>query len=238
VVSANPDEMDGCAAACDELDMSLAEGHGSLYQAFYGFKTTNLWGILNADALIEGTGSWILANSKDSRFLHTVAQVFRDADARGAAVADADVWAALEAAGFGPEGGSRVDLTVTPSTAMGGMQTTGYAVDPVSTASGNLFEPRWTWPSGPLWAGCRCGAPTTASTRKWGRSVRGNRRGRRPGWCWSVQGGWRRCGARTGSGPRSPAGGHGRRVRSSARHDHSLSRTLRAKLWSAHRNWE
>jgi RHS repeat-associated protein len=149
MVSANPDDLDGCAAACDEIDMSLADTHDTLYQASYGFKTTNLWGILNADALVENTGSWILANLEDSRFLHTVAQVFRDADARGVAVSDIDVWAALEAAGFGWEGGSRSDLTVAPSTAMGGETTTGYAVDPVSMASGNLYEPEVDLAFGP-----------------------------------------------------------------------------------------
>jgi len=140
VVSARPDNMDSCVATCERLDSELLDAYGSLSAALGSFEVHNEWGSLSASGLVNNVGMWISANGLDNRWLRTVAQAFRDADARGAELCHAtDVQIGLALANGGFVDG-RFDLWVMPSMAVGGPQTSGYASDPVNVASGNFVE--------------------------------------------------------------------------------------------------
>jgi len=140
VISAYPARLDECAATYDRLDGDLLTTQSWLSSSLSSFVLDNRWGSIDAYALVGNVSQWVAANGQDSSWLRTVAQAFRDADARGAELCyatDSQISLALTRAGF-PQ--FRSDLVVTPAAATGGATTTGYANDPVSAASGNLVE--------------------------------------------------------------------------------------------------
>ena len=147
VVSARPDNLDETAENWDRLngDPGFGGDHTSLANAFNSFTSANGWGALDASALIGNVATWVSANTADATYTRNVGAAFRQVDAPGSdgiSIAETD-FAILSIIAPGVTSWDelgRADLSVTMSTAYGGQTTTGFAVDPVSTASGNFLE--------------------------------------------------------------------------------------------------
>ncbi|QWC84619.1 hypothetical protein KLP28_13745 [Nocardioidaceae bacterium] len=135
--SARPQDLftfaDGADAATDDLtttSQSVSSAHSS-------FSANTQWGRVEADGLFSGFTAFLELNRADARWSRVVARAFEAAGSRGSVstLADSAVASALAAAGVSA---SRVDLQIDPPVAYGEQPTTGYADDPVNTATGNF----------------------------------------------------------------------------------------------------
>ena len=107
--------------------------------AYNDFTGSCGWGRLEASGVISGFDSYISANDEDVRWANVVAEAFEAAGSSGTVTApNASITAAIEAAGVNAE---RTELKIDPPQAYGAPPTTGYANDPVNTATGNFLEP-------------------------------------------------------------------------------------------------
>ena len=89
--------------------------------------------------MLTGFDKYLAANNEDVRWANTVAAAFAQAGGSGAVstVANSAIEVALRAAGVDA---TRDDIVIDPPTAFGNPPTTGYADDPVNTATGNFLE--------------------------------------------------------------------------------------------------
>jgi RHS repeat-associated protein len=152
VVSARPDKLDETADGWDQLNGDGGDGFNNkltkLSNAYNTFTTSNGWGAVDASKLVQNVGTWVSANGADANFTRAVAAAFRAADAPGGdgvSFSTNDQILSLVAAMIPGDQSSwsdfnRANIDVASSTAYGGQTTTGFAIDPVSTASGNFFE--------------------------------------------------------------------------------------------------
>jgi Domain of unknown function (DUF6531) len=92
-------------------------------------------GPLRRFVVVVGVRSWLAGNETDAQWVTTIAQAFRDAGA--GTVPDAAIDARLRDAGLA---GTRVSVTYDDPVALGEPPTSGYADDPVNTATGNFVE--------------------------------------------------------------------------------------------------
>lgn len=135
--SARPDDLDafvrGSRAADDELRGEVAR----LRAAYAEFQDGTRWGRLDATSLINAVGQYVDLNEADARWVAQIAQAFRAAGGDGdlARLPDAAIAASLRAAGLT---GGRTAVTFDDPVAYGFPPTSGFADDPVNTASGNL----------------------------------------------------------------------------------------------------
>ena len=107
--------------------------------AYTNFVGSCGWGQLEASGVFSGFESYIAANDNDVHWAGVVADAFEAAGGSGVVtVANATLTAALEANGVNAQ---RADLEIDPPQAFGAPPTTGYANDPVNTATGNFLEP-------------------------------------------------------------------------------------------------
>ncbi|MBB2943572.1 RHS repeat-associated protein [Actinoplanes lutulentus] len=136
--SARPDDLDafvrGNRAADDELRGRLAR----LRAAYGEFQDGNVWGRLDATSLINALGQYLDLNEVDSRWVARISQAFRAAGGDGdlATLPDAAISASLRAAGLG---GGRSSVTFDDPIGYGFPPTSGFADDPVNTATGNFL---------------------------------------------------------------------------------------------------
>ena len=95
--------------------------------------------MLDIHSLLAGFGSFIDYNEIDALWVARIAQAFRRAGGDGSVktLPDAAIRASLRAAGLS---GARQSVTFDDPVAYGMPATTGYANDPVNTASGNFVE--------------------------------------------------------------------------------------------------
>ena len=138
--SARPADLRSFAAGSRGLDDSLAAEPGSLDGQMSSFASSCYWGSIDASGVISAYRRYLQANENDAVWAVTVADAFAAAGGEGAvaSVSDAAVNAALAAAGVSA---TRSSLAIDPPTAAGAMPTSGYANDPVNTATGNFIEP-------------------------------------------------------------------------------------------------
>lgn len=134
------DELQGRARALKSL-------HNS-------FASNNKWGVFDASSLIVGFDSYIDYNGNDALWVANIADSFRRAGGTGAlsTLPNAAIAASLKAAGLW---GMRQSVTFEDPIAYGFPPTTGYADDPVNTASGNFVELENDLPFGALVSGLR-----------------------------------------------------------------------------------
>lgn len=136
VSSAVPDDLDAWATASRGLDTTLVTRKGTLDTAHTDFTATLGWGSFNASSLLTAVGTWLTWNETDAQWVTTIAQTFRDNG--GGVLPDAVIQTELNAADLAA---TRTAVTYDEAVAWGLPPTSGYANDPVNTASGNFVEP-------------------------------------------------------------------------------------------------
>ncbi|CEA06761.1 Putative deoxyribonuclease RhsC [Arthrobacter saudimassiliensis] len=138
--SARPSNLRTFAANSRALDSSLATTPGTLRSHLQSFAAQCYWGHINASGVVRAYDDYLQANEDDALWAVTVADAFAAAGGEGnvSTVSDAALAEALAAAGVSA---TRTALEIDPPTAWGAKPTTGYANDPVNTATGNFIEP-------------------------------------------------------------------------------------------------
>ncbi|MGH3566615.1 MAG: DUF6531 domain-containing protein [Pseudonocardia sp.] len=137
--SADPDDLVGWVNASRGLDGVLSPRQGALSRLQNEFSSTSRWGHFDAKSMIGAFRTYIGYNETDAQWTSTIAGLFRRADASGGVVSlpDRVIAAGLKAAGLT---GGRASVTFDDPVAWGEPPTSGYANDPVNTASGNFVE--------------------------------------------------------------------------------------------------
>ena len=137
--SARPDDLDRFAGRSRGADDALRTHNGRLRSTYADFMDGTEWGVLDIHSLLAGFGTYIDYNEIDARWVSKIADAFRRAGGNGAikTLPDAAIHASLKAAGLL---GGRQSVTFDDPVAYGMPPTTGYANDPVNTASGNFVE--------------------------------------------------------------------------------------------------
>ena len=154
--SARPANLRSFATNSSGANEALASYPGQLRDAYSTFSSGCGWGTLNADGVWAGFDTYLTANGNDVTWANTVAGAFEAAGGDGVVTAsNAAITQSLSAAGVNAE---RQDLQIDPPQALGAPPTTGYANDPVNTATGNFLEPE-------LDLGFTGGSATLALTR-------------------------------------------------------------------------
>ena len=139
--SAVPADLRSFQTGIQDLDAELGSPFRNFDAALtdYIMMCNGRWGNLDAQSLGAALREWFEANSQDAEWAGEVARAFEAAGGDGViTVADASISAALASAGVDVY---RDDLTIGPFTAIGSPPTTGFADDPVNTATGNFLEP-------------------------------------------------------------------------------------------------
>lgn len=137
--SARPDDLDRFAERSRGADDALRSHDGRLRGAYGAFLAGTQWGVFDADSMLRGFSEYIHLNDVDARWVERIASAFRRAGGDGAisSLPDSAIAASLRAAGLD---GGRSAITFDGPIAYGFPATTGYANDPVNTASGNFVE--------------------------------------------------------------------------------------------------
>jgi len=133
--SARPDDLDGWAAASRSLDRTASEHRRTLDRLHDEFVSSLGWGMFDASSMLGGFKGWIDWNETDARWVKTIAQAFRDAGT--GTIPDTTIDALLRAKGLN---NGRLSVTYDDPIALGMPPTSGYANDPVNTATGNFVE--------------------------------------------------------------------------------------------------
>ena len=138
--SARPANLRTFATNSRSLDDALASAPGTLEGHLSDFAARCNWGQIEASGVISAYRTYLAANENDARWAVTLADNFAAAGGDGdvSTVSDAALAASLAAAGVDA---GRTALQIDPPTAAGALPTTGYANDPVNTATGNFIEP-------------------------------------------------------------------------------------------------
>ncbi len=138
--SARPESLRSFAAGSRGLDEGIASVPGSLEGELSSFAAQCSWGRIDAAGVVTAFREYLRLNEADAAWAVVVADAFAAAGSEGAVstLSDAAVNEALAAAGVS---GTRTGLVIDPPTAAGAMPTSGYANDPVNTATGNFIEP-------------------------------------------------------------------------------------------------
>ena len=138
--SARPSNLRSFAVGSRGLDAELASAPGSLESQLSAFALLCSWGSIEASGVIRAYRAYLTANGNDARWADTVAEAFAAAGGNGnvSTLSDAALAEALAAADVQA---TRSALAIDPPTAAGALPTTGYANDPVNTATGNFIEP-------------------------------------------------------------------------------------------------
>ncbi|WP_375431306.1 DUF6531 domain-containing protein [uncultured Friedmanniella sp.] len=134
---ARPKNLRSFATASSHLNDALRSTPTKLKADYADFQARCRWGSLDASGVFSGYTAWLADN--DVEWATTVADAFNAAGGEGdlSTLSNSAVAAALRSAGVDA---SRRDLTIDPPQAYGGPATSGYANDPVNTATGNFLE--------------------------------------------------------------------------------------------------
>ncbi|MEJ1115168.1 DUF6531 domain-containing protein [Paenarthrobacter sp. CCNWLY172] len=138
--SARPESLRSFAAGSRGLDDGIASVPGSLESELSSFADRCGWGRIDAAGVVTAFREYLRLNEADAAWAVVVADAFAAAGSEGAVstLSDAAVNEALAAAGVSA---NRTGLVIDPPTAAGAMPSSGYANDPVNTATGNFIEP-------------------------------------------------------------------------------------------------
>ncbi|WP_375430763.1 DUF6531 domain-containing protein [uncultured Friedmanniella sp.] len=138
--SARPSDLRTFALGSQRANDELRRMPVGLRVAFASFGQSCRWGTLDALGVFTGFERWLAANDEDVRWVTTLASAFAAAggDHRVSSVANSALSGALRASHVDV---SRADLVIEGPSAMFGQDvTSGYADDPVNTATGNFVE--------------------------------------------------------------------------------------------------
>ena len=137
--SARPADLHTFASSSAALNNQLRSKPTSCRSAFSQFEATCHWGTLDVAGVFAGFDKWLAANDNDVKWAKVVGDAFARAGGEGAVstLANSAIAATLRAHGVNA---ARQDLNIDPPTAYGHPPTTGYAVDPVNTSTGNFVE--------------------------------------------------------------------------------------------------
>lgn len=135
--SARPSDLVQFVTRSREADGELKADRGQLLSLHSSFVGRNRWGHFDADSMLQGFSRYIDWNEIDARWVREIARAFQHAGGDGALkyLPDAAIKASLQAAGLDFD---RRHVTFDDPVAYGFPPTTGYADDPVNTASGNF----------------------------------------------------------------------------------------------------
>ena len=138
--SARPANLRSFAANSRGLDEGVSSAPGALEGQLSSFASNCYWGRIDASGVVRAYREYLRANENDAKWAVTIADAFAAAGGEGSVstLSDAAVNEALVAAGVSA---NRSGLVIDPPTAAGAMPTSGYANDPVNTATGNFIEP-------------------------------------------------------------------------------------------------
>lgn len=139
VSSARPSNLRSFASGMSTLNSELTGEPAALRSHLTDFATSCTYGSLSADGVVCGLETWMSQNDNDVSWANTLADAFAAAGGEEelSSVSDSALATALETAGVTAV---REDLTITAVEAVGGPPTSGYAIDPVNTATGNFVE--------------------------------------------------------------------------------------------------
>lgn len=136
--SARPENLRTFARQSRAANHELQSKAGELSNKLSAFTDGCGWGSLDASGVVRGFQRWLSANDQDVEWASTVASAFEAAGGHGRlTLPNSAISAALQAAGVNAV---RHDLTIEMPVAYGHPPTTGYAVDPVNTSTGNFIE--------------------------------------------------------------------------------------------------
>ena len=138
--SARPENLRSFAASSRNLIQEQLFTPDQLTGHLNTFALNCTWGRIDATGVVTAYRRYLNANEKDAWWATVLADSFAQAGGEGnvSTLSDAALANALAAAGVDV---SRDGLTIDPPTAAGALPTTGYANDPVNTATGNFIEP-------------------------------------------------------------------------------------------------
>lgn len=139
VSSAAPTDLETYVKGARDADDDLETHQRKLPRLHDEFVDGCGWGKFDAGSLIAAFGSYLKLNEQEAERIATIAADFRRAGGEGPikSLPDAAIEASLRAKDL--EGG-RSAITFDTASAYGFPPTTGYANDPVNTASGNFVE--------------------------------------------------------------------------------------------------
>ena len=137
--SARPSNLRVFVSGSRGADQALASRPAALRAGYASFQSLCRWGTLQAEGVLVGFDRWLAANAEDVAWATAVANAFKAAGGEGgvSTVSDSALASALRAAQVSA---SRQDLTIDPPQMVGNPPTSGYADDPVNTATGNFVE--------------------------------------------------------------------------------------------------
>ena len=137
--SARPSELRSFAKACTTWNGELADRPAGLSAKLVDFASKCRWGTLDGSGVVAGFKAWNTANDNDVTWANALADAFHKAASDGSVVtlSNSALAAALAAQHVTV---NRDDLTIDPAVAVGHPPSTGYAMDPVNTATGNFVE--------------------------------------------------------------------------------------------------
>ncbi|NNC11906.1 type IV secretion protein Rhs [Planctomonas sp. JC2975] len=138
--SAIPANLRSFATSTTSDDTTLTTQHTAVQKAYAAFAASCGWGSLDASGVVLGFQQFIDANKQEVTWANTIAGAFEKAGGSGSlrTLSNQALAAALAAAHVSA---SRTDLTIDMPSVLGGVPTSGYADDPVNTATGNFTEP-------------------------------------------------------------------------------------------------
>lgn len=139
--SAVPEDLRSFETGIKGLDDDLATGVRLFKSALSSYEAycNGRWGWLNGQPVKTAVNDWLSANATDAQWAGEVAGAFEAAGGSGSTtVANASISATLASAGVNAH---RDDFSIEPFSAIGTPPTTGFADDPVNTATGNFLEP-------------------------------------------------------------------------------------------------
>ena len=148
--SARPDNLDRFCTGSRGADDDLRTSATTLFSAYNTFLDRCQWGYLDAGSLLNAVAPQFLGfNEEDARWVQVIAENFRRAGGDGAisSLPDSAIAASLSQAGLSDVRGS---VTFDDPIAYGFPPTSGYADDPVNTATGNFVELESDLPFGGL----------------------------------------------------------------------------------------
>ncbi|HET6532862.1 MAG TPA: DUF6531 domain-containing protein [Actinoplanes sp.] len=150
--SARPDDLDAFVRGSRAADDELRADGSRLRDAYYEFVSGTRWGHFDATSLINGFAQYVNLNELDAQWVAQIAAAFRAAGGDGglSRLPDAAIEASLRAAGLT---GGRESVTFDSPVAFGFPPTSGFADDPVNTASGNFLIAETELPVGGLAGG-------------------------------------------------------------------------------------
>jgi RHS repeat-associated protein len=137
ISSARPDDLDSFARRVHHADHALASLVHELTARYREFESENEWGVLEAGSLLSAFREYLDWNDFTVRCVAGIAEAFRKAGGDGKLVRlpDRAIKASLRGAGLDHHRGS---VTFDAPVAYGFPETSGYADDPINTATGNF----------------------------------------------------------------------------------------------------